>query len=375
MGELPDSRRRHRSSTPRTGGMEKEARGREEEERRKGVEFQQPGKEEVKERKEKEEKEGEEGKGGRRNCSREEAKEAGWKIISQEKSGSGVWKHRVGPESKDSKKLMKRTKKKLKKGNESEEDTGGSSSTSSTSEPEELMNDRSKIQRISELAPGLLSAQSLEQMRQHLVQFQGRNYDAEEGAPQPLLTLYVRQYLFGKVTGGVQREVATLAWAGDQLLRGAVAPAVDTILQRLKSIEHTSGGVSWSTSQKLELVPPAEPSIGLRTEYQSARKEAKMDQDLRPGGQGKEGKGKKQDKGKEKGGGKGKGKQKGQDAPKNQGSWKKMTRKLRLRRALERRLKKKRVATYPAKEERRAWKLWKLVWKEKTKEGKTEVKQ
>ena len=113
-----------------------------------------------------------------------------------------------------------------------------------------------------------------------------------------------------KLTGGVSREFTTLAWVGDLLLQARPAEALDVVVQRMKSIEQTADGTPWSTSQKMELVPPATASMGSRQEVQLARKEARLDNAAKGGQQGPDkGKGKSKDKspkGKEKGKGKGK---------------------------------------------------------------------
>ena len=94
-------------------------------------------------------------------------------------------------------------------------------------------------------------------------------------------------------------------------MQGRAAEAADTVLQRLKSLEMIAGGTSCPTAQKVELPPPPEPSIGSRQELQLARREARLDQEVKGGGahqdKGKtKGKEKGRDKGKEKGKGKGK---------------------------------------------------------------------
>jgi hypothetical protein len=117
-------------------------------------------------------------------------------------------------------------------------------------------------------------------------------------------------YLNPKLSGGISREAATLAWIGDLLLQGRVSESMDCLVQRLKSIELTAGGTAWTTSQKLELVPPPEAMIGTRQELQIARREAKLDSEAKGTFvSADKGKGKSKDrggKGKEKGKGKAK---------------------------------------------------------------------
>jgi hypothetical protein len=227
--------------------------------------------------------------------------------------GTGLdpnWKHR--------KKLMRKVKKKLKKSKETSSSTGSTSSTGSSGmDNEELLEDRSKIHKVASLGPGLLSAQGISAMKEHLTQIAGTGWESDPHLLAPLLCLYHRTYMLNKLTGGVNREFATLCWIGDQLLQGRVAEGMDGLMQRLKSLEMTAGGTSWATSQKLELVPPPTAAIGTRSEYQVARREARLDQQLLPPAHGGEkGQGKTREKGKEKGQ-KGKGKAKEGDGKKS----------------------------------------------------------
>ena len=123
--------------------------------------------------------------------------------------------------------------------------------------------------------------------------------------------------MMNRLSGGVSREFATLSWVGDLLLQGRASEAMDCLMQRLKSLELTAGGMNWSTSQKLELVPPPTASIGSRSEIQVAKKEAKLDLQALPAAlPGEKGKTKGKEKGREKGKEKGKGKGKEGDPKK-----------------------------------------------------------
>lgn len=100
------------------------------------------------------------------------------------------------------------------------------------------------------------------------------------------------------------------------VIQGRASEAVDTLIQRMKSLEMTASGAHWMTSQKLELVPPAEPSMGGRLEYQVAQREQKLDSSIKGTPSTEKGKGKSSSKGKEKGSTKGKNKNKEADAKK-----------------------------------------------------------
>ena len=206
----------------------------------------------------------------------------------------------LDPSVKRRRKLNRKVRKALKKCKESASSSSPSSSgTSSEMEGDDLLEDRSKIHRISTLGPGLLAAQSINGMKQYLTQVTGTGWESESQSLPPLLCLYHRTYLASKLSGGVAREMATLAWVGDLLLQARPAEALDGVLQRMKSIEMTANGTAWSTSQKLELVPATEVAIGSRQEFQIAKREARLDMETKGGGGQSSDKGK--TKGKEKG--------------------------------------------------------------------------
>ena len=215
----------------------------------------------------------------------------------------------LDPKVSHRRKLSKKVKKALKKNRESTSSTSSSSSaTTSEQEADMLLEDRSKVHRIASLGPGLLAALSVVQMKQFLTQVAGTGWEQDEGTLPPICSLYNRTYMATRLTGGVAREFSTLAWVGDLLLQARPSEALDVVLQRMKSIELTAAGTSWSTAQKLELVPPTDAQIGTRQEYQIARREAKLDSDVKGtygGAEKGKSKGKeKSQKGKEKGKGK-----------------------------------------------------------------------
>ena len=74
---------------------------------------------------------------------------------------------------------------------------------------------------------------------------------------------------------GQSREALTLSWCLDLLVQGRVAEAADGLMQRLKAIEMSAQGASWSISQRIELVPLEKPIISSRTEAREAIKESK----------------------------------------------------------------------------------------------------
>ena len=213
------------------------------------------------------------------------------------------------------KKIARRMAKKLKKGKSSS--SGGSSRDSTETESEgdhDLLNDRSKIMRVARGAPGTLAAMAVTQMKEHVGRMGGTGWAPEDGTLPPVLGAYTRIFVLPRTTGGISREVMTLAYISDLLLQGRVCEATDTAIQRLKSLELVANGSPWSTAVKLEIGPQADPMMSSRAEVQVAKKEARLDADTKPTGAPFEkggGKGKNKDGGKNKGkdkGGKGKGK-------------------------------------------------------------------
>eukprot|EP00435_Cladocopium_sp_Y103_P044723 s660_g12.t1 len=216
----------------------------------------------------------------------------------------------LDPSWKNRKKILKRLKKSLKKSRDSSSSTGSSSTSTSTDvEDAQILEDRSKLQKIATRAPGVLAAQGIRNMLDYLHQYSGTNWGTDQQQLPPVLCQYHRTYLLPKLSGGVGREAATLSWIGDLMLQGRVSESMDCLLQRLKSLEQTANGSPWSISQKLEIVPPPTASIGSRSELQVARREARLDQQVLPQTSlVDKGKGKTKEKGREKGKEKGRGK-------------------------------------------------------------------
>ena len=224
----------------------------------------------------------------------------------------------LDPEAKLRRKLQKKIKKKLKKSRNSSSGTSRSSSSSSTGEmDEEILEDRSKVQKLAELAPGILTAASIQQMKAYVLQASGSTWEADSEIIPPIMSQYVRHYLAPRSSGGLLREMVTLAFVGDLLVQSRPAEALDAVSQRLKSLEMVIGGQPWTSAQKIEIVPPPEPSMSSRAEMQIAQKEARLDSRAKGGAtQWEKGKGKTKGKDKDKGKEKGKGGAKGREETK-----------------------------------------------------------
>lgn len=180
---------------------------------------------------------------------------------------------------------------------------------------------QSKIQRIAEAAPGLLSSEGLQAMKSHLLQASGTPWEVDDASLPPIVLQYVRQMCHPRASPPVAREMSTLATLSDQVLMGRPAEALDIALQRLKSLEMGLSGHSWVTAQRVELLARTEQGIAGRGEVQVAQKEAQLDAKAKGGASNSEKGQKGKDGGKGKDRGKGKGKTKGgskEEGKKNQ---------------------------------------------------------
>ena len=237
------------------------------------------------------------------NWGKDSGKEEGQRFLRWRGNGSPI----QDPE--EAKRALKKTK---------EETSSSTSETSGTSSDDEvgenLLVDRSKVYRISQISPGLLASTALEEMKPHLSQAMGNMWAEDDKELPPLLSQCNRSFMTGRLS------VHTLCHVGDLLVLARPAEALDCIVQRLKPIELTAPGNSWQSSQTLELVPHQDPQLSSRQEQQLARREHRADHDWRgqektqpPKGAPKGG-GKGKDKGKDK---KGKDKTKEGDAKKS----------------------------------------------------------
>ena len=137
---------------------------------------------------------------------------------------------------------------------------------------DQIFGESQKIRGIALQFPGVLTSQAIEQMQQLLVQEVG--LDHQRGGPwSPTLLRYFRQTLFRKMSGPMAREALTLSTIGDQLLKGMVPGAMDTLIQRLKSLEAQSTGLAWTYAQRMELLPPDGASLSSRQELSIATAE------------------------------------------------------------------------------------------------------
>ena len=119
----------------------------------------------------------------------------------------------------------------------------------------------------------------MSQMSTHLLQHLGEE-DSAKGVPAIALQYY-RQVLQRKAVGAAGREVLTLCAVADCLVKGKPAQALDMAMQRIKSAEATMGGVHWSVSQKMEILPPEQAALAGVAEMKEAQRIAQEEQKTR----------------------------------------------------------------------------------------------
>ena len=189
----------------------------------------------------------------------------------------------LDPKPKIRRKVMLMVKKRIKKKGRS---SSSSSSEGTSSSPEsvrasDLMDDMSRVRMVARYGPGVLTAAGLSSMRESLADLEGAWLE-EGNLHAPISLRYVRTSMAPKLSGGALRESMTLGTILDLGLQGRVTEAMDTAMQRLKSIEAVGGGATWATGEKLELLPSLTPQIRSRGEMASVNRERKLDLQAQP---------------------------------------------------------------------------------------------
>ena len=154
------------------------------------------------------------------------------------------------------KRLMKKarrvSKKKDKKRKRSESTDSGSSSSSSSEaekgseEDGPLFDETRRVRRLSERCPGALTAQAIENVREHLLSSRGELHSVSRDQLSPLFSMYAHQHLQALASPVLWQELLTVAQVTDLLLRRKVANALDVLVQRAKSLETTLRGGQWA---------------------------------------------------------------------------------------------------------------------------------
>lgn len=236
---------------------------------------------------------------------RERLKKIGGKAVAKKHPQDLFGGTGLDPDAKIRRRVKKKAKRKLKKSKTSSSSSSQSSSSSSSVDGSlGLLEDRNKVQRLAEVAPGVLTEESLQYMKGYVLQASGSTWAMDTEALPPIASQYVGSFIAPRSSGGILREAVSLAHCLDLLLLGRA----DALNQRLKSLELTIAGQPWATSQKIEVVPQLEASMASRAELQVAQKEARLDgQTKGQTASWEKGKGKTKTKDKDKGREKGKG--------------------------------------------------------------------
>ena len=195
------------------------------------------------EKKEKKKKERKRSREGREDKSpREEPKdlEVGQKEFSTVFGGTGLDPDpkRRGKLIQKAKKISKSKKKRKQKKSGSSKSSSSTSSRSSSTPSSDLRADglfdeEKKIHRIWRKYPGVLTAQTLSEVRQHLLTGTGTVWSVEHRQVvfASLFLHYGRSQLAGKMQPVVQQEAVTLCLALDCIIQGKIASAGDVLSQ------------------------------------------------------------------------------------------------------------------------------------------------
>ena len=215
-----------------------------------------------------------------------EKKEEAEELERGQKTARALFSHTcLDPNIPRRKRLMKKArgvgKKKDKKRKRSESSESGSSSTSTSegndgSEEEgRLFEETRRLRRLSEKCPGALTAQALDNVREHLLSSRGELHSISREHLSPLFSMYTIQYLQPLASPVMLQELLTVAHVTDLLLRRKVAAAMDTLVQRAKSLEATLRGSHYSVSRQLELVNTEPIRISEPAEHVEAARTAR----------------------------------------------------------------------------------------------------
>ena len=175
------------------------------------------------------------------------------------------------------KRLMKKarrvSKKKDKKKKKSDSGDSGTS-TSSSSESEKGSEEEGPLFEETR-CPGALTAQAIENVREHLLSSRGELHSVSREQLSPLFSMYAHQHLQALASPVLWQELVTVAQVSDLLLRRKVATALDALVQRAKSLEATLRGGHFSASRQLELVNAEQIRIAEPAEQVEAAKSAR----------------------------------------------------------------------------------------------------
>lgn len=233
-------------------------------------------KKEEKKRKEKKKAEVDEKKGRRDSSSDSKVK-----VVAQKELSAVFGQTGLDPSPARRRKIRRKVRRATRKAKKKSSNSTSSSRSSSLESENHLFNETKKVKLIARKAPGALSAQAIDEMRDSLITASGQLWGQEEGPVPPLVAHYFRSVLRHRMSGGVAREGLTLSLIADLALQGKVAQALDVLFQRLKSMELTSGGADYRVSQRIELAPLELDMVASAAERKEAVQESQTEWKLK----------------------------------------------------------------------------------------------
>ena len=201
-------------------------------------------------------------------------KKAKVRVEGQKKLSAIFGRTGLDPDPAARKRIRKRMVKRVRKKARSSSSSSENSTTTSIEEiSEEMFESGQKVHRMARIGPGCLTASGIKEMQRQLLTRQGEAWESDQSSVPPICLQYYRQQLQGRLSGGIAREALSLCHLLDTALRGQVSLALDVAMQRVKSIELSSGQVGWAVAQRLELAPTDRALITSRQEASEAAKE------------------------------------------------------------------------------------------------------
>ena len=123
------------------------------------------------------------------------------------------------------------------------ESKSNSSGEETTLKLQAIFGEPQRVRAVALSFPGVLSAQTIENMQELMLAEAGQESNQQD-CWAPTLRKYYRQMLSRKVSGPMSRELHTLCTVGDLMLRGQLPEAMDTLTQRVKSLEAQISGLA-----------------------------------------------------------------------------------------------------------------------------------
>ncbi|CAK0850861.1 unnamed protein product [Prorocentrum cordatum] len=144
----------------------------------------------------------------------------------------------------------------------------GASGSSDGAVPRGLASRRGHFRQIAAKFPGLLSEQALAKMSEYVTTQVGEEAGGEFPPIflQYFLNVFIPQNPIKSIGIEVYREMGTVCEAADAILSGKAAYALDVLSQRFKALQLFAIDKSWSGARWLELIPPSNEQLALRTE-------------------------------------------------------------------------------------------------------------